>query len=90
LEVYLRRDPEDVNPRNVLPAIARSLQSITQADLKAAYTHFRKAEFNEASAKFRLILQSLLLVVTKDEAEQNEVWRTTFDGEVLCFAYSLS
>ncbi|KAH9470729.1 hypothetical protein Pst134EA_004653 [Puccinia striiformis f. sp. tritici] len=73
LEVYLRRDPEDVNPRNILPAIPRNLQSITQTELKAAYTHFRKAEFNEASAKFRSILQSLLLVVTKDEAEQNEL-----------------
>ncbi|KAI9613394.1 hypothetical protein H4Q26_009996 [Puccinia striiformis f. sp. tritici PST-130] len=73
LEVYLRRDPEDVNPRNILPAIPRNLQSITQTELKAAYTHFRKAEFNEASAKFRSILQSLLLVVTIDEAEQNEL-----------------
>ncbi|MBW0521507.1 hypothetical protein O181_061222 [Austropuccinia psidii MF-1] len=73
LEVYLRRDPEDVNPRNVLPVVARSLESITRNEVKAAYAHFRKAEFNEASAKFRQILQSLLLVVTKDEAELNEL-----------------
>lgn len=73
LEVYLRRDPEEVNPRNLLPAVAHSLQSISRNELKAAYTHFRKAEFNEASAKFRAILQSLLLVITQDEAEQNEL-----------------
>lgn len=73
LEVHLRRDPEDVNPRNVLPVSARSLESITRNELKAAYAHFRKAEFNEASSQFRRILQSLLLVVAKDEAEANEV-----------------
>ncbi|KAH9823265.1 coatomer WD associated region-domain-containing protein [Melampsora americana] len=73
LEVHLRRDPEDVNPRNVLPALARNLESITRHELKAAYAHFRKAEFNEASSQFRSILQSLLLVVAKDESEINEL-----------------
>ncbi|KAG0142374.1 hypothetical protein CROQUDRAFT_135608 [Cronartium quercuum f. sp. fusiforme G11] len=73
LEVCLRRDPEDVHPRSLLPVLARSLESLTRFELKAAYAHFRKAEFVEASGAFRRILQSLLLVIAKDEAEVTEL-----------------
>lgn len=73
LEVFLRRDPDEVNPRNLLPVLARNFESINRFEVKVAYGHFRKAEFVEAEDKFRKILQSLLLVVAKDEKEVNEV-----------------
>lgn len=73
LEVYLRRDPDDVEPRSFLPAASRSVASINANELKTAYAQFRKAEFSEAAATFRTILQSLLLVVASSDAEAKEV-----------------
>lgn len=73
LEVHLRRSPDDVEPRSLLPSASRSLASINATELKTAYAQFRKAEFSEAAATFRTILQSLLLVVASSEAEAKEV-----------------
>ncbi|GAA5989503.1 hypothetical protein JCM10908_000505 [Rhodotorula pacifica] len=73
LEIPLRRNPDRNEPRNVLPVATLSLQSITQNELRAAYTAFQRAKFQEASDIFRSILQSLLLVVTSTAAQAAEL-----------------
>ncbi|GAA5874214.1 hypothetical protein JCM3774_006766, partial [Rhodotorula dairenensis] len=73
LEIPLRRNPDRNEPRNVLPVATLSLQSITQNELRAAYTAFQRAKFQDASDLFRSILQSLLLVVTSTAAQAAEL-----------------
>ncbi|GAA6021068.1 hypothetical protein JCM11491_004403 [Sporobolomyces phaffii] len=73
LEVPLRRNIDSAEPRNVLPVVTLSLQSITAGELRAAYTAFQKAKFVDAVNIFRSILQSLLLVVTSSPAQAAEL-----------------
>lgn len=73
LEIPLRRNIDSSEPRNVLPVVTLSLQSITTGELRAAYTAFQKAKFVDAVNIFRSILQSLLLVVTSSPAQAAEV-----------------
>jgi len=73
LEIPLRRNIDSSEPRNVLPVVSLSLQSITAGELRAAYTAFQKAKFVDAVSIFRSILQSLLLVVTSSPAQAAEV-----------------
>lgn len=72
LAVPLRRNLDSAEPRNVLPVVALSLQSITTGELRSAYTAFQKAKFVDAVNIFRSILQSLLLVVTSSPAQAAE------------------
>lgn len=73
LEIPLRRNTDHAEPRSVLPVATLSLQSITTGELRAAYAAFQKAKFADASAIFRSILHSLLLVVTTTPAQAAEV-----------------
>ncbi|GAA5944936.1 coatomer subunit alpha [Sporobolomyces koalae] len=73
LEVPLRRNIDSAEPRNVLPVVSLSLQTITTGELRAAYTAFQKAKFGDAVNIFRSILQSLLLVVTSSPAQAAEL-----------------
>lgn len=73
LEIPLRRNIDSAEPRNVLPVVTLSLQSITSGELRAAYTAFQKAKFVDAVNIFRSILQSLLLVVTSTPAQAAEL-----------------
>lgn len=84
LEVHLRRNPEEVEGRSVLPVVAKSLASVA-AEMKAAYTSFRKAAFAEAAATFRSVLQSLLLVVALNAEEETEIR----EHVILCREYIL-
>ena len=73
LAIHLRRDPEEADPRSVLPVAVKSLQSITSTELRAAYSAFNRAKFAECLEIFHSILSSLLLLVASDAAEENEV-----------------
>lgn len=73
LPVHLRRDPAQTDLRSVLPVAVRSLQSITSTDLKAAYSAFNRAKFQDCLLIFRTILHSLLLTVAGSAAEENEI-----------------
>lgn len=73
LAVHLRRNPEEADPRNVLPVAVKSLQSITATELKAAYQAFSRAKFADCLEIFHGILSSLLLVVASSATEENEV-----------------
>jgi len=72
LQISLRRNPEDTEGRNILPIAARSLQSVV-VELNNAYASFKKANFLEAANTFRVVLQSLLLVVAASPDEESEV-----------------
>ncbi|KAK4053259.1 hypothetical protein OIO90_004033 [Microbotryomycetes sp. JL221] len=73
LEIPLRRNIDNNEPRNVLPVAALSLKSITSNELRNAYMLFQKAKFAESANAFRSILHSLLLVVTSTPAEAAEL-----------------
>ena len=73
LEIPLRRNTDHAEPRAVLPVATLSLHAITAGELRAAYAAFQKAKFADASAIFRSILHSLLLVVTTTPAQAAEV-----------------
>lgn len=73
LAVHLRRNPEESDPRSVLPVAVKSLQSITSTELRAAYSAFNRAKFTECLEIFHSILSSLLLLVASNPAEENEV-----------------
>lgn len=74
LTIPLRRNRDEAGGRNVLPLVARSVQSAT-AELNNAYALFRRANFVEAANTFRSVLQSLLLVVAQSPEEESEVRR---------------
>ena len=67
--------------REVLPAIAFSLDDIKANELAEANRFFGRGKFAEALSAFRTILQKLLLVVVTSEADAAEVSQTCF-GEV--------
>jgi coatomer protein complex subunit alpha (xenin) len=71
----VRRNPETTELREVLPAIAFSLDAIKDGELLEANRYFTKGppKFAESLGAFRAILQKVLLVVAKDEGEANEV-----------------
>jgi len=73
LAVHLRRNPEESDPRSVLPVAVKSLQSITSTELRAAYSAFNRAKFTECLEIFHSILSSLLLLVASNPAEENEI-----------------
>lgn len=73
LAIHLRRNPEEADPRSVLPVAVKSLQSITGTELRAAYSAFNRAKFAECLEIFHGILSSLLLLVASNAAEENEV-----------------
>ena len=73
LVVFIRRDPAETDPRQILPVSVKSLQTITGGDLRAAYAAFNKAKFADCLNIFRSILHSLLLVVATSPLEENEV-----------------
>ncbi|KAK4702638.1 coatomer subunit alpha, partial [Phenoliferia sp. Uapishka_3] len=73
IEICLRRNTDHAEPRSVLPVATLSLQSITAGELRAAYSAFQKAKFADASAIFRSILHSLLLVITTTAAQAAEL-----------------
>lgn len=85
LEIPLRRNIDSSEPRNVLPVVSLSLQSITAGELRAAYTAFQKAKFVDAVNIFRSILQSLLLVVTSSPAQAAELQEVV----IVCREYIL-
>ena len=59
--------------REVLPAIAFSLDDIRDNELAEANRFFSRGKFVESLAGFRTIIQKLLLVVAKDESEATDV-----------------
>ena len=59
--------------REVLPAIAFSLDDIRDNELAEANRFFSRGKFVESLAGFRAIIQKLLLVVAKDESEATDV-----------------
>jgi coatomer protein complex subunit alpha (xenin) len=59
--------------REVLPAIAFSLDDIRDNELAEANRFFSRGKFVESLAAFRAIIQKLLLVVAKDESEATDV-----------------
>jgi coatomer protein complex subunit alpha (xenin) len=77
----IRRNPETTEMREVLPAIAFSLDDIKDGELAEANRFFSRGKFVESLAGFRAIIQKLLLVVAKDESEATDV---SFP-QILCF-----
>ena len=73
LHFSVRRNPETTEMREVLPAIAFSLDEIKSGELAEANRFFGRGKFAEALASFRTILQKLLLVVVTSEADSEEV-----------------
>ncbi|KDE07556.1 coatomer subunit alpha [Microbotryum lychnidis-dioicae p1A1 Lamole] len=73
LQIPLRRNLDNAEPRSVLPAATLTLQSITSGELRNAYLLFQKAKFPESAAAFRSILHSLLFVVTSTPGEAAEL-----------------
>lgn len=59
--------------REVLPAVAFSLDEIKDGELAEANRFFSRGKFVESLAGFRAIIQKLLLVVAKDESEATDV-----------------
>jgi coatomer protein complex subunit alpha (xenin) len=59
--------------REVLPAVAFELLAIKEGELAEANRYFSRGKFPESLSSFRTILQKLLVVVAKDEAEAEEV-----------------
>jgi len=73
LAIPIRRDPAEKDPRKVLPVSTKSLQSVTQGELKAAYTAFNKAKFQDCLDIFKGILHSLLVIVAQSAQEETDV-----------------
>jgi coatomer protein complex subunit alpha (xenin) len=73
LTYNVRRNPETTELREVLPAIAFSLDDIKDNELAEANRFFSRGKFPESLGAFRTILQKLLLVVGKDESEATDV-----------------
>jgi len=73
LQYSVRRNPETTELREVLPAIAFSLDDIKANELAEANRYFGRGKFAEALSAFRTILQKLLLVVVTSEADAAEV-----------------
>lgn len=73
LTYNIRRNPDITEMREVLPAIAFSLDDIRDNELAEANRFFSRGKFVESLAAFRAIIQKLLLVVAKDESEATDV-----------------
>ncbi|ORY32134.1 coatomer WD associated region-domain-containing protein [Naematelia encephala] len=73
LQFNVRRNPETTELRDVLPAIAFSLDDLKATELAEANRFFSRGKFVEALTAFRTILQKLLLVVVTNESEADEI-----------------
>lgn len=58
---YVRRNPDENNPRKVLPLIPRDLESITSADLVAGKTAMSKNKLEDGVKIFKRILHLLMV-----------------------------
>ncbi|KAH8925535.1 hypothetical protein BT69DRAFT_1216366, partial [Atractiella rhizophila] len=86
IPIHLRRNPENNDPRSILPVQVHTLQSITSGDLKTAYSEFINAHFSESREMFRKILWTLLLVVTSSPKEHEELQKLV----ILCREYIIA
>lgn len=74
LPLHLRRNPESSSAlRDVLPAQARSIQTLTANELQDAYRAVSGNKLTDAQKVFRTILHQLLFIVASSEAEAAEV-----------------
>ena len=72
LQLHVQHNPAESSPSHVLPAAARSLQSI-QLELNEGYRLVSGNKLSEAQSIFRSVLQALLLIVLSSDDEARQV-----------------
>ena len=69
---YVRRNVEETDPRKVLPAIARDLESIATNDLQEGYSAMRSNKLEDGLRIFKKILHSLMVNAVSSQQQVAE------------------
>ncbi|OZJ05293.1 hypothetical protein BZG36_01950 [Bifiguratus adelaidae] len=70
---HLRRNYNDQDYRRALPVTVNSFEKISTRDLQVAYALTKGGKFQNATAQFKSMLQTLLLTVVANQTEAEEV-----------------
>ncbi|BFZ60889.1 hypothetical protein YB2330_001941 [Saitoella coloradoensis] len=73
LENHVRRNPDETDPRKILPVIPRDLSAVTRDELQEAYKLVKANNIGEAVTLFRTILHTLLLTAVSSQSEAEEL-----------------
>ncbi|CAG8819946.1 19700_t:CDS:10, partial [Gigaspora margarita] len=73
LVYYIRRNPEEIETRRVLPILPYNFQNIVSSQLQEAYKTTTLGKFQDATIQFRNILHSILLISVSKKSEVDEV-----------------
>ena len=73
LSFNVRRNPETVEMREVLPFSPFNLHDIKDNELAEASRFFSRGKFAESLSAYRSVLQKLLMVVVSTEQDAQEV-----------------
>lgn len=69
---YIRRTPDETDPRKVLPIIPRDLEYLASSDLQRGYDAMRGNKLEDGLVIFRRILQTIFVNAVTSEAEVEE------------------
>jgi coatomer subunit alpha len=69
---YVRRNPDEADPRKVLPAIPRDLEYIVANDLQEGYTAMKANKLDEGLKVFKRMLHSLLVNAVGSQSQVDE------------------
>lgn len=69
---YVRRTPDETDPRKVLPIIPRDLEYLASSDLQRGYDAMRGNKLEDGLVIFRRILQTIFVNAVTSEAEVEE------------------
>ncbi|KAI8377703.1 coatomer protein alpha subunit [Radiomyces spectabilis] len=73
LPFYLRRQPEDSNPRTSLPVTVHNFQHIVSNQLQLGYKLFSDGRLAASATQFKHVLHSILFTVVANKVEADEV-----------------
>ncbi|KLU92578.1 coatomer alpha subunit [Magnaporthiopsis poae ATCC 64411] len=72
---YVRRTPDETDPRKVLPIIPRDLESLAAGDLQKGYNTMRTNKLEEGIVIFKGILHAILVNAVSSSSETAEAQR---------------